>query len=135
MKVFLGGTINGSKWRDELIPKLKIDYFNPVVDDWDEDAQLREEQEKESSDFLLFVITPFMKGVFSIAEVVDASNKTPEKTVFCILESDEGKIWGDFEKKSLTAVEKLVKANGANVFNSLDEIASFLNQESFGQDN
>ena len=54
MKVFLGGTLNGSRWRDELIPKLHIDYFNPLTDEWDEDAQSREEMEKESSDFLLF---------------------------------------------------------------------------------
>lgn len=30
-KVFLGGTCNGSIWREKLIPLLKIDYFNPVV--------------------------------------------------------------------------------------------------------
>ena len=111
-----------------MISKLEIDYFNPVVDEWDEDAQLREEREKESSDFLLFVITPFMKSVFSIAEAVDASNKTPEKTIFCVLDVDEDRTWGEFERKSLGAVEKLVKSNGANVFNSLDEIASFLNR-------
>ena len=28
MKVFLGGTCNGSKWRDEIIKLLEIDYFN-----------------------------------------------------------------------------------------------------------
>jgi len=32
-KVFLGGTCNESTWRDELIPMLEIDYFNPVVDE------------------------------------------------------------------------------------------------------
>ncbi len=32
-KVFLGGTCNGSLWRDALIKKLNIDYFNPVVPD------------------------------------------------------------------------------------------------------
>lgn len=31
MKVFLGGTYNGSNWREKLIPNLKIDYFNPIV--------------------------------------------------------------------------------------------------------
>lgn len=36
-KVFLGGTVNGSDWRDKLIKILDIDYFNPVVDDWTED--------------------------------------------------------------------------------------------------
>lgn len=127
MKVFLGGTLNGSRWRDELISKLHIDYFNPLTDEWDEDAQLREEMEKESSDFLLFVVTPLMDGVYSIAEVVDASNKTPEATLFCVLESDGGKTWGEFKRSSLRAVEKLVKSNGARVFGDLDEIASFLN--------
>ena len=34
MKVFLGGTCAGSKWRDNIIPQLKCEYFNPVVDDW-----------------------------------------------------------------------------------------------------
>jgi hypothetical protein len=44
------------------------------------------------------------------------------------LDVDEGRTWGEFERKSLAAVEKLVKSNGANVFNSLDEVASFLNR-------
>lgn len=127
MKVFLGGTINGSKWRDELIPDLKIDYFNPVVDDWDENAQMIEEREKKSADFLLFVITPRMKCVFSVAEVVDASNKAPQRTIFCVLDSDDGLEWGVDEKKAIDAVSRLVKSNGAYVFDSLDEIASFLN--------
>ena len=33
-KVFLCRTCNESTWRDDLIKKLTIDYFNPVVDDW-----------------------------------------------------------------------------------------------------
>ena len=31
-KVFLGGTCNGSSWRDELIKDLKIDYFQPCAE-------------------------------------------------------------------------------------------------------
>ena len=27
MKVFLGGTCNGSTWREKVIPNLKIDYL------------------------------------------------------------------------------------------------------------
>lgn len=128
MKVFLGGTVNGSKWRDELIPMLEIDYFNPVVPHWDEDARKNEEFQKKSADFQLFVLTPLMKGVFSVAEVVDASNKIPERTVFCVLESDEGKVWDDFNTRALAAVKDMVKSNGAFVFGSLEEIAEFLNQ-------
>ena len=68
-----------------------------------------------------------MKGVFSIAEVVDASNKSPEKTIFCILDEDDGHVWSKIQLKSLKAVEKLVRANGAMVFDSLGEITDFLN--------
>ena len=56
MKVFLGGTVNGSKWRDDIIPLLKIDYFNPVVDEWNDEARLNEEEAKRTSDYFLFVI-------------------------------------------------------------------------------
>lgn len=39
MEVFLGGTCaSGTNWREKLIPKLDIEYFNPVVDDWDDEA-------------------------------------------------------------------------------------------------
>lgn len=39
MKVFLGGTCEGRDWRNELIPKLKCDYFNPVVEEWTEEVK------------------------------------------------------------------------------------------------
>ena len=41
MKIYLGGTCD-SKWRDTLIKKLKVDYFNPVVEDWDLECQKEE---------------------------------------------------------------------------------------------
>lgn len=31
MKVFLGGTCSGWKWRDELQPLLECDYYNSIV--------------------------------------------------------------------------------------------------------
>ena len=39
--VFLGGTCNGSTWRDELIPMLEVSFFNPVVPDWNGEAYER----------------------------------------------------------------------------------------------
>lgn len=87
-KVFLGGTCNESTWRDFLIKQLQIDYFNPVVDDWTEDCMIEERKQREICDFVLYTITPKMTGVYSIAEVVDDSNKRPEKTVFCLLEHE-----------------------------------------------
>lgn len=81
MRVFLGGTCNGSTWRDALIPKLRIDYFNPVVEDWTPECQAEEVRQRQECDFVLYTITKEMKGVYSIAEVVDDSNKRPARTV------------------------------------------------------
>lgn len=130
MMVFLGGTVNGSKWRDELIPKLKIDYFNPIVDEWNEKAKQAEDDAKAKSDYLLFVLTPKLEGFYSIAEVVDASNKDPQKTIICVLESDDGNEWTAHQSKSLKRIEDLVSSNGGMVLNGLDECADFLNYKS-----
>lgn len=35
MKVFLGGTCAGWKWRDELQPLLKCDYYNNLYKTYD----------------------------------------------------------------------------------------------------
>lgn len=126
-KVFLGGTCNNSTWRNDLIKQLKIEYFNPVVDDWTPECMNEEIKQRKECDFCLYVITPKMTGVYSIAEVVDDSNKNPEKTVFCFLKEDEAK-FTDAQIKSLDQVKKMVKENGGNVFDSLEEVATFLNK-------
>lgn len=127
-KVFLGGTCNNSTWRDKLIPLLKIDYFNPVVDDWTPECQNEEIRQRESCDYCLYTITPKMTGVYSIAEVVDDSNKRPEKTILCVLDEDNESSFSETQIKSLKQVKEMVKNNGANVFDSLEDIASFLNK-------
>ena len=73
-----------------------------------------------------------MKGVYSIAEVVDDSNKQPGKTLFCNLYMGNKKAQEltDHRKQvahSLTATENLVESNGAMVFHSLEAVADFLN--------
>ncbi|MDR3290570.1 MAG: hypothetical protein LBT10_00315 [Methanobrevibacter sp.] len=52
MKVFLDWTCNDSKWREQLIPKLKIDYFNPVVENWSKKAQIKEIKERQIITYL-----------------------------------------------------------------------------------
>ena len=135
MKVFLGGTCNNSSWRDVLIGMLGIDYFNPVVDDWTEECMAEEIRQRESCNFVLYVITPLMTGVYAIAEVVDDSNKRPDRTLFCYLEYDR---YADSQNnfkftegqlKSLGAVAKMVRENGATVFRTLAETANFLNEK------
>lgn len=134
-KVFLGGTCNGSLWRNALINDLKIDYFNPVVEDWTPECMAEEIKQREECDFCLYVITPRMKGTYSIAEVVDDSNKRPEKTVFCIVQYDQDPenpqhdsiTFAEHEKKSLMQVAEMVAANGGTCFSTLQGVAGYLN--------
>lgn len=127
-KVFLGGTCAESTWREKLISKLKISYFNPVVPDWTEECYQQELKERANCDYCLYVITPEMQGVYSIAEVVDDSNKQPKKTIFAFgSTSDTGFSKGQI--KSLDKVGKMVERNGGKYFTSLEEIADYLNKE------
>ncbi len=127
-RIFLGGTCNGSIWRDILIPKLKIDYFNPIVENWTDEAQKREISEREKCDFLLYFFTPKMTGFYSIAEVVDDSNKRPERTIFGYLIRDEDREFSEGQIKSLRAIGRLIESNGSIFCCSLTAIAQMVNE-------
>lgn len=127
MKIFLGGTCNGSTWRDELIPLLKVDYFNPVVPNWTKECQEEELKQRASCDICLYVITPKMTGFYSIAEVIDDSNKRPDKTVMVVLEQDGESVFSPHQIKSLEATSKMVLKNGGRYFFSLEGFAKYVN--------
>ncbi len=127
MKVFLGGTCNGSKWREKLIKMLKLDYFNPVVDEWTDECIREEIRQREICDYCLYVITPLMTGFYSIAEVIDDSNKRNDKTIFCFLNEDEDKKFTKEQIKSLNQVGRMVENNAAIWLKDLEEVASYLN--------
>ncbi|MEM1135208.1 MAG: TIR domain-containing protein [Bacteroidota bacterium] len=127
MKVFLGGTVNGSTWRDKLIPQLDIDYFNPVVEEWDDEAYQRELYERQHCDFCLYIITPKMTGYYALAEVIDDSYKRPDRTLYCFLEKDEDRAFSTEEIESLHTLGEQVKENGGNWLPSIDSVTEFLN--------
>lgn len=137
ISVFLGGTCNNSMWREALIPKLvEVNYYNPVVPDWTPECMAEEIRQRELCDYCLYVITPRMTGVYSIAEAVDDSNKRPGKCIFCIVEfdidpdDDKAQItFAEHQMKSLVQVGKMVERNGARAFSSLMDVAKFLNDE------
>jgi len=135
MKVFLGGTVNGSRWRDLLISKLEVEYFNPVVENWDDEAYKRELYERKNCDFCLYVITARMTGYYSLAEVIDDSFKKTDKTIYCFLEDDDGEKFSESEIEQLNYLGKIVKSNGAVWFYTLDEVANFLNSANKRQKN
>lgn len=125
--VFLGGTCNGSTWREKLIRDLEIDYFDPVVDNWTQECMDEEIRQREICDYCLYVITPKMKGVLSIAEVVCDSVKRPEKTILCIITSDANITFDEHQTKSLNEIKKMVEECGAKVCNDLKEVADYVN--------
>lgn len=127
-RIFLGGTCNGSTWRNEMIEHLKsngLEYFNPVVDDWNEEVYENELREREICDFCLYCITPRMTGVYAIAETIDDSNKQPNKTILVLLAEDENSRFMETQWKSLINVGKMVHKNGGVVFEDLKNAAEY----------
>lgn len=127
-KVFLGGTCAESKWREELIPLLKIDYFNPVVEGWTEECIEIENREKnELCDIHLYVITSEAVGCYSIAEAIDSLYQTNKRMVFQVLPDGFDKA----QLKSLNAVCKLINEKesdaSASMTGDLALLAIYLN--------
>jgi len=121
---FLGGTCNNDTWRDELIKYVEEDVcFNPVVEDWTPECQEEEKWHRNNDDLAVYWITSKMMGVYSIAEVIDDSNKRPKSTIFGF---DE-KGFTEAQIKSLSAVGKLVQENGAHWERSLKWLAKRIN--------
>ena len=131
MKVFLGGTCNESTWREELIPKLDCDYFNPVVPDWTPECQKEELKQRKECDICLYVLTPKMKGFYSIAEVIDDSNKRPCDTILCVLWYDNDVGFDKQQGYSLDAVCAMARRNGIIVCHSLITLARILNEKHY----
>lgn len=132
MRVFLGGTCNGSDWRERLIPMLseRVTWFNPVVTCWDDEACQRELRERANADYCLYVLTPMTEGFYGIAELVDDSNKRPQRVVFVPLFDDGGSLFSEHQAKSVEKIMEMVRANGSLTFGSLEDAASFFNAES-----
>ena len=128
-KVFLGGTCNESIWRTRMkiyLYEEGVEWFDPVVPDWTEECMKQEIKERETCDFVLYAITPKMTGVYSIAEVVDDSNKRPDKTILALLRDDEDLRFSKGQWKSLGAVAKMVTRNGGKVFDNLKSAAIYI---------
>jgi hypothetical protein len=69
-----------------------------------------------------------MTGVYSVAEVVDDSNKRPDRTVFVRLRDDGDSKFDEGQWRSLGAVAQMVEKNGAAVFTDLKSAALAINK-------
>lgn len=129
MKVFLGGTCNSSTWRGIIKPKLRVAYFGPVVDEWTEKCVAEELRQRDVCDYCLYLITPDISGVYSIAEVIDDSNKRPEKTIFCFTAECSSQLFTYTQERSLQQVGKMVTDNGGVFLISLADVIQYLNKK------
>ena len=130
MKVFLGGTCNGSLWREALIPGLIPDGFNPVVADWTPECQAEELRQRAECDLCLYLLTPRMTGFYAIAELIEDAITRPHKTVFAYLVEDGEARFDPHQIKSLAAVGQLVQRHtGRPVFTDLEALRDWLNRQ------
>lgn len=123
----MGDPVSG--WRDELSELLNgnVDAFNPVVDDWNEEAAALEIEKRKTSDIVLYVLTPESNGTYSIAEVVQDSNIRPLRTVLVVLDGYGGKAFSKHDAKAFRKIAEMVNRNGASSFTTLAATADFLN--------
>jgi len=139
-RIFLGGTCGNNNWREPFTETLVSQgvprdiIFNPVVKDWNEEAQKREEEEKAKAlAHFYYVGDPKVPGlgvgVYSLVELTMALYDHPDETVVVIDLSDLRGI-NPHSLKSLMQTERVLRVRfpQAAIFTTLDSGALFLSQ-------
>lgn len=136
-QVFLGGTCGENNWRENFIEKLtkmgvdKHKLFNPIVSNWDEEAQKKEDQAKEESKYLLFYIAnPNTKGnevsAYSLIELTMNLYDNPDSTIAVL---DDSELSPDVSKALNKGFRDLKKRfPKSNIFSNIDEAMIFLSK-------
>lgn len=133
MKIFLGGTSSkdwSMDWRPEFIKTLNddLDYFNPIVKDWNEAAKQNEILQRKVCDTLLYVITPCMTGVYSIAEITEDCITKTGKVVIVVLSDYKDKQFDEHQTSSIESCMSLWKKYTEHVYTDLSSVAQMLNE-------
>ena len=105
----------------------RFDPFNPVVDDWNEEAQREEEYHKVNDEYLVYCITPKMTGFFSIVEMIHSMHVRPHTTFVCFLNEDDGSKFTIPQMKSIDATVELLERFEVKTFTSLEDMAEYMN--------
>ena len=118
-KYFLGGTCANSTWRDEWIEKNngKLNYFNPVVDVWDESAQAKEDKEKALCGIHLYGFTVEQQGAYSFFEIAYSLYNNKE-VVLLILGIDKNEQYHSTINK---IISDLSTNKSVRIFYSIDD--------------
>lgn len=118
--IFLGGTCNQSTWRDQLTAPEGFQFFNPQLPagiEWEKHHQDAEDEAKKTATVQVYVITPEITGVFSIAELVAMAFTDPKHLVVGIIGKYE-----PFMQKSMDAVARLVQEHGVYVARTIEDV-------------
>jgi hypothetical protein len=116
MKIYIGKIEGSSNWKENFQNHSNGHQCELIEN----------EDEKEACDYFLYVMTPATKGVSPVINAVNDSNFYSEKTVFCIINEDNGKGFNDHQLKSLTATGKMISRNGGKWIEGLDAVAKFI---------
>lgn len=123
-KIFLGGTCNlpdDYEWdfRKIIASHLPPDkYFNPVVEDWNEQAQKLEDEMKAKCLYHLYVIYPISHNTYSLIEIGEALATMENRVAVVVvktMEDDDGNTY-TFGEQQMHAFEKLANDNPHNVY-------------------
>lgn len=128
-KVFLDGTENGSAWRRQLIPALEsagFQCFDPTEKPRSRRTYEEEMDQKSQSKYHLYVITPKMDDFENISELVEDSNKNPEKTIFCFWQTDEDEAFTPQQIQSLERIGEMIAQNGGKWVREMEQIPGVL---------
>jgi len=112
---------------------LKIDYFNPVVEDYHPPISEEEiERQYHLCDYLLYVVAAGSVAgsagrMYTIAELIDSSDKFPDKTIFCVIYEYNWWAFGEEHLRILKSIRQLAERKGAKTFDTLEDVAGFLN--------
>lgn len=119
IKVFLGGTTPSKDplygFRGVLVPileKYDIDYYNPVVQSWNQECIKEEDRQKEEEcDVHLYCITHEQTGVYAIAEALDSAWRQDKRCLFILIEEcfDKSRL------KSMHATCELIALRGGEI--------------------
>ncbi len=149
-RVFLGGTSGKpsmswyNRWReDKVIPALLAAgisanlLFNPVVTDWSDEAQCREDEIKNDSDtiMLYFICNPHTSGNetsgYSLVELTMALYDHPQRTVVAF---DTSEMSPDVAKAMNKAMNDLRRRfPSAPIFDSIETVTNWLADHLLGK--
>jgi hypothetical protein len=133
--VFLGGTCGNNNWRDGLSARLMArgvpaeSLFNPVVANWDEAAQQREDEAKKKADFNLFYLGDPQQAdnrvsFYSLLEATMGLYDAPARTVVVF---DTTGMPKPMEKSNVKACKDLkARFPEAPIFGTLAEAEDWL---------